>query len=604
MVRLLLLAIFVVYISAKKPGRPLPTTAKSSRPSVPASSSKSPRRPPPSSSSRKPVSRQPVEDVEDDLSEEEEEDDVIYEEKEEEEILPKRRSAKPTGNGQPPPKAATSAKRRNPPPPARRPAPTRRPPVDRRRRAPYDDVEEDLYENEYDEPYPPPRPGAGGGRPKQSTSGGPQRRGPPPRGGRMVPYTQVRKPTFATTFTKSLAAVGKALPDMKEKAVSGLQTARTATGSLTSNLYREIKGLTSSELEQVLLKATRPDDQSSKGKHVERLIGLTYQMSVSYEVYEALLRKIWSKMAEPDWRTNLKAVYILHRFSADGSPAHAASLKARLREMRRMNDPKRKNTKYFSSKVLLAGKKGNDPSTEMFRAFVGRYAHYVLLRTQCFSGMFDEIARKPGKKDNNLRKEHLDAADMLLKAALLCQLKTGEECENTAIAMERVCADMMAMSSAVATALNRAIGKKKSSSSASPKLIRDWCRFYKDDLLPKTKALIKKTTGKLDAYGLFLPSRMGASIAPDVLEQGLNMEDTPEATIEEAATVEADEKEGVEKEPVKAAPAEKRRVALPNHLLSQKVTTTKRQTRRKKKKRTKQRKTKKASRNAQRQSTK
>jgi hypothetical protein len=197
----------------------------------------------------------------------------------------------------------------------------------------------------------------------------------------------------------------------------------------------------------------------------------------------------------------------------------------------------------------------------MFRAFVGRYAHYVLLRTQCFSGMFDEIARKPGKKDNNLRKEYLDAADMLLKAALLCQLKSGEECENTAIAMERVCADMMAMSSAVATALNRAIVKKKSSS-ASPKLIRDWCRFYKDDLLPKTKALIKKTTGKLDAYGLFLPSRMGASIAPDLLEQGLNMEDSPEVTAEDAV-VEADEKDEAEKEAVKAAPAEKRKSRTP-----------------------------------------
>lgn len=528
MMRLLLVAIFVSYISAKKPGRPLPSK---SRPSASRS-----RRSPASKPPRKPIQRQPEEDFEDDLFDE----DIIDDDEEEDEVLPKRRS-KPS-----PSTRHRTPKRRNPPP-ARRAAPSRRRPVEPRRRAPaFDDAEEDLYEDEYDEPYPRPR-----------SSRGPRRAGPPPRGGRggrMVPYTQARRPTFAATFTKGLAAVGKALPDVKDKAVSGLQNARTVTGSLTSNLVREIKGVTSSELEQVLLKATRPDDQSSKGKHVERLIGVTYQIPVSYDVYDALLRKIWSKMAEPDWRTNLKAVYILHRFSADGSPTHAAALKARLRELRRTNDPKRRNTKYFSSKVLLAGKKGNSPDIEMFRAFVGRYAHYVLLRTQCFSGMFDEIGKKPGKKDNNLRKEHLNAASIILKAALQCQLKNGEECENTAIAMERVCADMMALSAAVATSLNRAILKK---SSSSPELIKDWCLFYKDELLPKTKALVKKTTGKLDAYGLFLPSRIGTSVAPDVLERGLSMEASPEAAAEELSEeVIADEDKDVEEG---TAVAEKRK---------------------------------------------
>ena len=103
-----------------------------------------------------------------------------------------------------------------------------------------------------------------------------------------------------------------------------------------------------------MLKATRPDDTPVKGKHVERLVGVTYQISARYDIYDAVLRKLWGKMAEKDWRTTIKALYILHRYSADGAPEHAQALKARLRELRRTKDPKRKD-KYFNSKQLLAG---------------------------------------------------------------------------------------------------------------------------------------------------------------------------------------------------------------------------------------------------------
>ena len=60
---------------------------------------------------------------------------------------------------------------------------------------------------------------------------------------------------------------------------------------------------------------------------MERLVGVTYQISSRYDIYDAVLRKLWSKMAEKDWRTTIKALYILHRFSADGAPEHAPALK-------------------------------------------------------------------------------------------------------------------------------------------------------------------------------------------------------------------------------------------------------------------------------------
>lgn len=182
------------------------------------------------------------------------------------------------------------------------------------------------------------------------------------RGGRVVvPYgsgaSARRGAPQPGAFVRGLSALRESIPDpsaIKDTALQSLSAARETTSKLSSNLYREIKGLTSSELEQVMLKATQPNDLPVKGKHVERLVGVTYQISGRYDIYDAVLRKLWSKMVEKDWRTTIKALYILHRFSADGAPDHQAALKARLRELRRTRDPKRKE-KYFNSKQLLAG---------------------------------------------------------------------------------------------------------------------------------------------------------------------------------------------------------------------------------------------------------
>jgi hypothetical protein len=210
---------------------------------------------------------------------------------------------------------------------------------------------------------------------------------------------------------------------------------------------------------------------------------------------------------------------------------------------------------------------------------MARYSHFVLLRAQCFGGVFDEISQKPAqppaKKDKkglskaptkakpitstNLRVEHLEAAKLLLKAGVACQLKEGEDCDNTAIAAERVASDLIGLTTAVAIALNRAL-KGDSLEGADPTIIKRWCQFYSEELLPQTRAMVKKTSTKLDAYGLFLPSRMGASLSPETLEKGLKAEEwagtsnsvafEEEEVKEEVASkeVEPEKKEGGEEE--------------------------------------------------------
>lgn len=519
-----------VLVKAKKSSRPVASN----------------RRPPGATGSRSagagrqaPVSRRRLayedeeEDAEDDAYDEVDLFEPLVDEEDEDEKFPRPQKIKRAPARGPPPEVRTPRKRSDQ---------TSITTGSRKRPPRYED------EEDFEDDFVPPR---AGGRPS-SRAAPRSRRGPPQRSrdgrssgqgsrrpgidGRVVPYKRPGEGA-AAAMTKGWAAVVNALPDpttVKEAALSGISAARQTTSNLSANIYREVKGLTSSELEQVMLKATRPDDTAVKGKHVERLVGVTYQISSRYDIYDAVLRKLWNKMAEKDWRTTVKSLYILHRFAADGSPEHAPALKARLRELRRTRDPKRKD-KYFNSKQLLAG--DASPENIKFRAFMSRYAHYVLLRAQCFGGMFDEISTlpKPDKKKSvpkpitstSLRAEHLNAAAMLLKAGIVCQLKEGEECENTAIASERVASDMIGLTTAVAIALNRAL-KDDDLKGADPALLKKWCVFYSEELLPKTKTMVKKTSPKLDAYGLFLPSRMGTSVLPDLLEKGLNLEEDSE----------------------------------------------------------------------------
>jgi len=502
---------------AKKGPRPAVSSRRSS------SGSRSSRQ----SSRRGPVSKRRTELYEDeyDVGDEDpldDEDDVYGEDETDEE------SDDEDDEDYRPPKRKSSGSR------SRRPAPRK---SSSRGASRYDD-------NDDDDEYPPPRRPSNRRAPPGRGRGGP-RPGKRP-GSRVVPYVPNRRQP-PSTFARTMGALRSSMPDpasVKEAALKSLSVARETTSGLSANLYREVKGLTSSELEQVMLKATRPDDTPVKGKHAERLVGVTYQISGRYDIYDAVLRKLWAKMAEKDWRTTIKALYVLHRFSADGSPEHAAALKARVRELRRTRDPKRKGY-FFSSKLLQAG--DNSEETKKYRAFMGRYAHYVLIRAQCFGGMFDEITTPPAKDNKknkaapkpitstSLKADHLIASKLLLKNGIACALKNGEENENTALAVERVASDLLGLCTAVSGALERAL-KGDDLKGADPAVIKTWCEFYSEELLPKTRGMVKKTAPKLDAFGLFLPSRMGPTLSQDLLQKGLKLDEAAAEGDESDAT--------------------------------------------------------------------
>ena len=126
-------------------------------------------------------------------------------------------------------------------------------------------------------------------------------------------------------------------------------------------------------------------------------------------------------------------------------------------------------------------------------------------------------------KNPPLCEEHLKFAQMVLKAGLACTLHDGEEQENTAMCVERVAADLMGLTAAVAVALKRELKQTNTIDADSEALVKQWCEFYSNELLPDTKKFVKKTSSKLDAYGLYLPSRMSASLSQELLDRGLKL---------------------------------------------------------------------------------
>jgi hypothetical protein len=176
--------------------------------------------------------------------------------------------------------------------------------------------------------------------------------------------------------------------------------------------------------------------------------------------------------------------------------------------------------------------------------------------------MFDEIAGPPpnetkatAKKQKksapkpitstNLRQENLDAAKLLLNAGIACVLREGEECENTALAVERVASDLISLTGAVAKALNQALqydekAEDGGAGGADPILLKKWVEFYSEDLAPKTRAMVKKTAPKLDAFSLFLPSRASDTVSQDLIQKGLKLGEMESVKVENVATTDND----------------------------------------------------------------
>lgn len=67
--------------------------------------------------------------------------------------------------------------------------------------------------------------------------------------------------------------------------MSNIRSRLNVARKRASSVYREAKSLMSSEMEGVVLKATRPDDLPVKPKHLEALMRPTAEMPKEFNVY-------------------------------------------------------------------------------------------------------------------------------------------------------------------------------------------------------------------------------------------------------------------------------------------------------------------------------
>eukprot|EP00540_Astrosyne_radiata_P022958 CAMPEP_0116847572 /NCGR_PEP_ID=MMETSP0418-20121206/14509_1 /TAXON_ID=1158023 /ORGANISM="Astrosyne radiata, Strain 13vi08-1A" /LENGTH=214 /DNA_ID=CAMNT_0004479033 /DNA_START=309 /DNA_END=953 /DNA_ORIENTATION=- len=157
-----------------------------------------------------------------------------------------------------------------------------------------------------------------------------------------------------------------------------------------------------------------------------------------------------------------------------------------------------------------------------------------------------------------LRQEHFDNAKMVFQKGLDCALLDGEASANTACAMELVAKDMVGLTNAVATALTRALsGSLKDGVDTG--LLKSWCDFYDQELVPKTRSMLKGLSNKLDKLGVFLSAHMKTTFP--LLEKGLKL--TPTTTKDAAAEEPQIEAKKEEKKKKKASVVEEPEAPAP-----------------------------------------
>ncbi|CAM9810218.1 unnamed protein product [Discosporangium mesarthrocarpum] len=129
-------------------------------------------------------------------------------------------------------------------------------------------------------------------------------------------------------------------------------------------VLRELRGSMSSELEKTLIKATRPDNNPAKRKHVNLLLAAAERSFPEFMdprdvnfaqreegPYWMTLHKLWRRMAEKDYRTKAKALYVIHRLARSTSPESWEYFRKTLANMRRTEDPRFKSS-YFSRQII------------------------------------------------------------------------------------------------------------------------------------------------------------------------------------------------------------------------------------------------------------
>lgn len=166
-----------------------------------------------------------------------------------------------------------------------------------------------------------------------------------------------------------------------------------------SKVMREAKAAVSFADTQILLKATRPNNDAAKERWVVKLLSSINTLPLpasdaspaevrkAQRPYRRVLEGLWARMAEHDWRTVTKSIYILHRVAREASPAHTGGFRTLLpimqKEMCRAT-----SSHYFSLPELTQ----LSPAGQQLGDFLKQYGLFVYTRLLAFDKDFTELA--------------------------------------------------------------------------------------------------------------------------------------------------------------------------------------------------------------------
>ncbi|CAM9105357.1 unnamed protein product, partial [Pylaiella littoralis] len=304
-----------------------------------------------------------------------------------------------------------------------------------------------------------PRPSAWTGDGGSSGRRRPSGRSVPPRGrsgarerSEVARYDQRGRRRAAPPSTRGFAVrmpavSGAALASALRRQIGTAKEAVGQAGSLAAStskkLKREVKLAVSGSWESALLKATWPDDLPPDETLVLSMVDAVQAFKKDRDVtknsaeHRVLLRKLWAKMSEPDWRTVSKAVYLFHCILRDLSTEHHAVLKIFLGKMSREWD-KKTGSRYFNLDVLC----GVNEEGEAFRSFVDRYGTYVFKRAEGFNARFQELDSMREEEGWEHVVTTLAKAQKAIDLGVSCQPEPEEETELTVLCLRNTATDV------------------------------------------------------------------------------------------------------------------------------------------------------------------
>eukprot|EP00752_Nemacystus_decipiens_P005227 g4744.t2 len=260
------------------------------------------------------------------------------------------------------------------------------------------------------------------------------------RGGRPAPATRgfaVRMPAV------SGAAIASALRRQMGTAREAVEQAGSIAASTSKKLKREVKLAVSGSWESALLRVTWPDDLPPDETLLLSMVDAVQAFKKDRDVtknsaeHRVLLRKLWAKMSEPDWRTVSKAVYLFHSILKDLSVEHHTILKIFLGKMSREWD-KKTGCRYFDLDVLCAV----NEEGEAFRSFVDRYGTYVFKRAEGFNARFQELDSMQDEEGWEGAVTTLAKAQKAIDLGMACQPEPEEETELTVLCLGHTATDV------------------------------------------------------------------------------------------------------------------------------------------------------------------